>query len=453
MFINCHARFARTSVRASVLAMVLSAILVPASTAAPNDGVRAIGDFAVASFRQTIGECVDANATVQFVAGDHLQNPIGNGKPGPWSDVVVWLRIYDTCPAPDRLLWSLEGFAVVPEPDIERLEHASLDGFAVRLVDAANTVSVDSVIDLDWTRDGDATVLKDHQLDIGHFAQGREVTARVDGGITFGDSAVAAGGLAFAASDLEWAAIGWWSLIDLPQQSACVPAPVGLTGWWTGDGTTSDRVGAHDATLQGDARFGPGLVDDAFVLDGDGDYVDVAHAPELAVDAGDFTVSLWVRFRTTRGEQVLVEKWTQQFETPSSGWTLTKLEGNEILLAVSSEDGAETGVASAPLALKVGPWHHMAARRTGSELAVFVDGVRVADGSLDPALSWDLDTPASLKFGARGGPDNTPGSPDDRGFFLDGAIDEVQLSVGRALSDADIVAGFEAGADGTCKGG
>jgi hypothetical protein len=36
-----------------------------------------------------------------------------------------------------------------------------------------------------------------------------------------------------------------------------------------------------------------------------------------------------------------------------------------------------------------------------------------------------------------GNPSDTPGSEDDREFFLDGRIDEIELFVGRALSDRD----------------
>jgi hypothetical protein len=63
----------------------------------------------------------------------------------------------------------------------------------------------------------------------------------------------------------------------------------------------------------------------------------------------------------------------------------------------------------------------------------------------------DLDSPASLKFGHRGSPEDTPGSVDDRGLFLDGRLDEVRLVVGRALSDEQIRAIIEAEANrGRC---
>ena len=92
-------------------------------------------------------------------------------------------------------------------------------------------------------------------------------------------------------------------------------------------------------------RFGAGIVGDAFVLAGNGDYVDVADAPSVDVGAGDFTVGLWVRFNETAGEQVLVEKWIQG---RSSGWTLTKLPDDVIGFAVAAEGGGEVRIDSPP---------------------------------------------------------------------------------------------------------
>jgi hypothetical protein len=62
-----------------------------------------------------------------------------------------------------------------------------------------------------------------------------------------------------------------------------------------------------------------------------------------------------------------------------------------------------------------------------------MNGERVASGQ----FSGNLDSSSSLKFGHRGNPSDTPGSEDDREFFLDGRIDEIELFVGRALSDRD----------------
>ena len=214
--------------------------------------------------------------------------------------------------------------------------------------------------------------------------------------------------------------------------------------------TLTTSLAAANAVLRGDAAMGAGFVGNAFVLDGDGDFVDVAHNPALNVGTGDFTVDLWVNFNTTDGEQVLVEKWIQRFpRIGTEGWSLTKLEGNVLALALrSSTLSIEHSVVSDVLAISTGTWHHFAARRQGSVGTLFMNGKPIASGSLDPV---NLDTTSSLKFGHRGSPTDTPGSEDERGFFVNGRIDEVDLFVGRALSDEEIPAIFNAGSAGKCK--
>jgi hypothetical protein len=72
-------------------------------------------------------------------------------------------------------------------------------------------------------------------------------------------------------------------------ETECVAPPSGLVGWWPGNGNTDDIVGGNHGALAGDATFGPGMVGQAFSLDGDGDYVDLGTAVG-DFGTGDFTV-------------------------------------------------------------------------------------------------------------------------------------------------------------------
>ena len=231
----------------------------------------------------------------------------------------------------------------------------------------------------------------------------------------------------------------------------CFPPPTGLTGWWPGDYNTDDILGGRNAKLWGDATIGHGLIGGAFVLDGDGDFVDVPDDEALNVKTGDFTVDLWVLFNDTAGEQVLIEKWVQRFpndesEPGSEGWTLTKPDGNVLLLAMADGTG-EIGVVSDELPIAAGTWTHFAATRRGSQVTLFMNGVPVAQGE----SLLNLDSTSSLKFGHRGNPDDTEGSQDDSGFYLNGRIDEVHFFVGQALTHCQIQAIFNARRAGMCK--
>ena len=68
-------------------------------------------------------------------------------------------------------------------------------------------------------------------------------------------------------------------------------------------------------------------------------------------------------------------------------------------------------------------WLHLAATRRQGTVTLYMNGSSVATG----AAPLNLDSDSSLKFGHRGNKIDIPGSEDDRGFFLNGHIDEVLL--------------------------
>lgn len=210
------------------------------------------------------------------------------------------------------------------------------------------------------------------------------------------------------------------------------------TGWWTGDGTPAG-AGGHDAIFHGDTSFAPGFIGDAFTFDGHGDWAEVPDDPALNVGSGDFTVALWVRLHSKKGEQIFVEDWVQRGRYDSVGWTLTKVASGGILFTL--EPGAE-GVGTGRLDLPLNTWIHLAARRRAGTLSVLVNGEVVATEAVSDTQG-SVDSPASLKFGHRGGSRDTPGALLDQRFFLDGELDEILFFVGRGLSDAQIRRIFE----------
>lgn len=229
--------------------------------------------------------------------------------------------------------------------------------------------------------------------------------------------------------------------------NACVaqgPTAPGFspTGWWPGDGNADDIVAGRHGTLIGDAGFAADLVEQSFALDGNGDFVDVSHDPALNVGTGDFTVDLWVYFNDISGEQVIVEKYVENFSSPT-GWTLTKLAGNRLALG---RGGSSEILISPVQTLRANTWMHVAAVRDNGVGSIYLDGVPIVSG----ALAYDASSSSSLKFGHRGNPGDTPGSTDNRQFYLNGRVDEVELFVGTALTGDQIGAIHDAGSAG-CK--
>ena len=231
----------------------------------------------------------------------------------------------------------------------------------------------------------------------------------------------------------------------------------GLVGWWPGDGNAMDVVGGRVATLHGDATFGPALVGQAFVLDGDGDFVSVPDDPALNVGVEDFTVAWWAMFDATEGESVLLEKWIQGSPAGDdvTGWTVTMsetpLEGTVVDTTFTLETTGGFSVETPALRVDPRMWIHFAVRRRRDTFELLMNGEVVASKAAPKGMVIDLDSPASLKFGHRGDPEDTPGSIDDRGLFLDGRIDEARLFVSRAVSNDDIRAMIESEANrGRC---
>ncbi|MBI3415922.1 MAG: immunoglobulin domain-containing protein, partial [Verrucomicrobia bacterium] len=63
--------------------------------------------------------------------------------------------------------------------------------------------------------------------------------------------------------------------------AGCVPTPTGLIAWWPGDGNANDLAGTNHGTLRNGAGFAPGIVGQAFALDGVDDFVSIPHAAAL----------------------------------------------------------------------------------------------------------------------------------------------------------------------------
>jgi len=85
------------------------------------------------------------------------------------------------------------------------------------------------------------------------------------------------------------------------------PSTLGKIAWWAAEGDARDGTGSHHGTLVGGATFAPGLVGQAFRLDGVDDCIRVDSAPDLNPQ-GSFSLVAWV-FPTTAKEAVLISKW------------------------------------------------------------------------------------------------------------------------------------------------
>ena len=232
----------------------------------------------------------------------------------------------------------------------------------------------------------------------------------------------------------------------------CLPPPFGLVAWWPGDANTDDIVGGYNGELVGGATYDVGLVDEAFSLDGIDDFVNVPHNEELNVGTEDFTIDFLVNFRSIAGEQIMVEKWIQKgLTSPGNpiGWSYTKI-GSSIRFTFSNTELGEYPIDVDPSSIPTDTWIHVAATRSMNTYTLFWNGEPIRSETL--TQTYNLDSDSSVKFGHRGNPEDTPGSDDERGFYLNGLIDEIGM-YNRALSAEEIMEIYLAGGAGKCKNG
>jgi Ca2+-binding RTX toxin-like protein len=218
----------------------------------------------------------------------------------------------------------------------------------------------------------------------------------------------------------------------------CVQPPSGLFNWWPGDGTTDDIIGTNHGTLQNGATFAPGMVGQAFDLDGINDFVSTTGNIGIFGDPA-FTIEAWIFPRPS--DSFLQTIFSQaQFDSKLQCINFILRDGKVSL------DFCSGGLTSS-VPLTTNTWHHIAAVKNPglitSTTKLYVDGIDVTAGSV-----------------LEGGEDGIPNIIDtktDLGLFsplgsylFNGLIDELSVYK-RALSTSKIQAIFDAGSAGKCK--
>lgn len=194
------------------------------------------------------------------------------------------------------------------------------------------------------------------------------------------------------------------------------------------DPTTADKApGGRSALVLGGARTTDGVFGRAIEFDGADDAVRLPYSPRLPLGTKDFTASLWFRYSATTGEQPLL--WMGGVGTTQPQvWLRGEPASDRIQGLITVRDGA-----SAPRSASVrttgayndGRWHHLALRRGGGELTLFIDGTAVSTADVTGSVSRNA--PFGVHIGQK---------LDSRAYFS-GAIDDVRV-YDRALGDEEL---------------
>src|SRR5579872_5359485 len=89
----------------------------------------------------------------------------------------------------------------------------------------------------------------------------------------------------------------------------CVPGPVGMVSWWTGDGTANDLQGTNHGMLQNGAAYAAGRVGQGFNLNGSNAFVQIPHSAGLSFST-QLTVVAWIEPAALGSDNRIVDKHT-----------------------------------------------------------------------------------------------------------------------------------------------
>jgi len=219
----------------------------------------------------------------------------------------------------------------------------------------------------------------------------------------------------------------------------CVEPGAGMVGWWPGDGDSVDiHSGLHGVALNG-TTYSPGLVGEAFDFDGfAGGQDDRLDLPPSALDGlGDTTIEMWMQTEADQGVFI------------SGANDLQVYSDNEMLLFQGLEGVfvfvRQVHGGGLPFFVNDGVWHHLAFTRSGDIGTFYIDGV-VVDSRTVSSEFFEIG-PGGLILGQE--QDCLGGCFQPEQAF-DGLLDELSI-YDRALTDAEILAIFEAGEAGKCK--
>jgi len=238
------------------------------------------------------------------------------------------------------------------------------------------------------------------------------------------------------------AAVGLFCLLLAFQawSDDCAAPPAGLVAWWPGEGTANDIVGTNNGTVVGGVTFTNGEVGQAFSLNGSSGYIRVPDSALWAFATNNFTIEMWANFKAVPPGSLLY---------PYGGFLIGKDEGtgtkNKWWFALAGgvlafhinnpSVGPYVFLVQAPFTPSLQQWYHLAVVGSGDTVTIFTNGVPIGS-AINTVPVPNVNAPLTIGQA--------------EGFYFNGRLDEVSI-YGRALSDEEIAAIYNAGSAGKCQ--
>jgi Concanavalin A-like lectin/glucanases superfamily/Thrombospondin type 3 repeat len=226
-----------------------------------------------------------------------------------------------------------------------------------------------------------------------------------------------------------------WSQPILAQ---CVPPPTDMLSWWRAESDALDSIGHKDGTLINGATFAPGLVGQAFSLDGADDYIELADDPVWTLGS-QFSIELWVNLDVVNVGTIDYPGQLFVGQDEDGGWTNKWgfYEGGGFIVFHINSFFEGPLFLSVPYELVANQWYHMAVTRSGDTYTFFANGGIIGTVNSDRTIP-DANAPLTI------------GQIEGLGYVA-GRIDELAIYA-RALSIEEIQTIYTAASAGKCAG-
>ncbi|MBC7770910.1 MAG: LamG domain-containing protein [Pyrinomonadaceae bacterium] len=230
--------------------------------------------------------------------------------------------------------------------------------------------------------------------------------------------------------------------------SNCIHPPHSMSGWWPGEGSADDIASNFVGTLSGSTTYTSGKVGNAFRFPVGTDRVTIPHSGLLDPGNGDFTFDAWIYPNgVSRIANFPGTAFNGSINVITDITLCTGCTNLYLNVEINAANGSSVSVYSV---LGTQPsvnnqWHHIAFTidRAAALLKVYINGVQAGQGTIPPNFTSIVSNgPMYL-----GKPLNAFSS-----FPAIPRVDEVEIFK-RALSASEILALYNAQADGKCKQG
>jgi len=198
-----------------------------------------------------------------------------------------------------------------------------------------------------------------------------------------------------------------------------------LVAYWEAE-DTADSVGSHTLTNVGSATFTAGKRDNAFTLDGAGQYFTAPIHADWNFGTDDFTISFWFKSNTTPPENPDTLYSVIDYYVGGS-------DANSYNIFINGDDHfmwyTNAAIITGTVDIIDNTWHHIVFSRTGTGANLFKGYV---DGNLDATgtLAANLTLARDLWIGAQSGV----------GRDVNGQIDEIAIWKGYGMTQDEVTA-------------